>query len=159
MKQFALDYLLNVAIAVILLFSAGNIFDFAKNFYYSNAPISWFYENGGLVVSDVCLGSLEQDVQSVRFVKGTIIGYRAVVIRELGEIENDTFVKIHEERVEPFIEFIPNGVSYRTQRLPFELDEGQYQWLLYPSIIIQGVTRADIPPIESNIFNVVDCEQ
>lgn len=157
MRQFWIDYALNVAIAACILVLASFVIDFGKTTYYTYADITNFYESVEFTVEDVCLGELDQHTQSLRYVRGTVIGYRAIVIRELGKVEDDTFVKIHEERVEPFIEYIPDGISYRVQKLPFELKEGSYQWVLYPTIFIEGVKRTDVPPIESNVFEVIQC--
>lgn len=157
MRQFLIDYALNVIIAGILLALASFLYGQARDFYYAHADLTRFYESVSFTVEDICVGQIDQNVQSVRFVHGTVIGYRAIVIRELGQIEDDTFVKIHEERVEPFIEYIPDGIAYRVQKLPFELSEGSYQWVLYPTIFIEGVKRTDAPPIESNVFQVTNC--
>ena len=154
MKQFLLDYSLNVVIAIILLMGASFLFDTAKALYYTYSPLDSFYERGEFIALDVCVGDENQSIMSTRTVKGTDLGYSAVVTRELFNIAND---KILEETVSPFVDVAGNGKSQRIQRLPTWLPAGEYYWVLYVKLNVYSVTREVIPPLVSTTFRVVEC--
>lgn len=156
MTSFLTDYILNFVLALIVLVFVGSAIDIARHLYVSYAPISYFYVSESLVVDDVCYGDTKQLVTSTRFVHGTDTGYRSVVNKEMFLIDSDSRTKVYEETTEPFIEFVNNGTVTRFQSIPNDLSTGQYQWMLYPTLTINGVPRPT-PVLISNVFSIKDC--
>lgn len=156
MKHFFIDYALNFIVALIVLSFGGFLFDMGKTAYYTYAPLDNFYESIGAHADDACIEVGYHNVESVRFVKQTDVGYPATVIREMFLIKLDDRIKIHEEKAEAFVEVIPDGVSRRQQRLPENIEPGTYQWEIAPTIIINGVER-QAPIIRTNEFEVLHC--
>jgi hypothetical protein len=157
MKTFVRDYLLNVLIATLVLFVGSFGISHVKTLYYTHADVGNFYVRGDLIAEDVCVGNSSHLVMSDREVKGSEIGYSATLIRELVRVENDTFVKVYEESATPFIEK-REGAQARVQQLPASLPIGEYRWNLYLTIDVHGVDRPVIPPLTSNVFEVINCE-
>lgn len=157
MRTFFFDYALNVLIALVILYFGGQLLAFAKNQYYTYAPIENFYESREMYAPDVCLGDKEQTLRSERYIKSDSHGYNAVVVRELFLVGEDKTTKVFDEIAYPFVEKTGNGLVYRVQRLP-DLKLGDYQWVLHVTLKINDVVRDDVPLVVSNVFEVVECE-
>lgn len=154
MKKFVLDYSLNVLVAFIALILISQVFDIAKGLYYSQAPLDNFYQRGDFIALDVCVGDENQSIISSRVVRGTENGYPAVVNRELFTKSGQ---KVYEETATPFVDVAGNGESQRIQRLPTWLAEGEYYWILYIRLNINGAERDVIPPLVSTHFKITNC--
>lgn len=158
MTHFIRDYLLNVAIAMVLLSLGSFMVGEARSLYYQYSDIENFYLRGEFVAFDVCVGDENQSIISGRTVVGTDIGYQAEIYKELLKIEGENKIKVYEESSTPFVEVEGNGGSQRIQRLPTTLEAGAYQWVLYVTLDVYGNDREVIPPLESTIFNVIPCD-
>lgn len=159
MTSFLHNYILNVAIAFIILLLGGFVVDQAKHLYYAYAPIDYFYESGPMTAEDICLGDSTQKITSGRVVRGTDDGWPAIVYRELFLVERGMQTKVFEQVAYPFVEVAGNGESTRFQQIPDFIKVGKYQWVLSVTLVISGVERNDIPLIESNLFSVLDCAE
>ena len=158
MRTFIQDYIINVLVALAVLLIGSYLLNAGQRAYYTHAPIEWFYVSGGMVAEDVCLGDTSQTIVSTRTIYGTDTGYPATVVRELLLVERGIQTKVHDEVAMPFVEQTTNGVTRRKQQLPSWLTVGQYQWFLNVTLTINGVVRNDIDTIESNVFQVTNCD-
>lgn len=159
MKTAIINYGLNFIIVATCLLLTNFMWIISQGLYYKYAPISWFYESVLFQVDDVCVGDTTQNTTSVRLVKATDTGYPANVTRELYLVEDAILNKVFEERVQPFVEVRPDGAGSRVQQIPSFLPVGEYQWTLYITLFIHGQQRTDIPPVTSNTFDVLNCEE
>ena len=155
MKNFIKEYTLNVAIAVVILYFGSFVYAYTKVLFYTYADISNFFLVNSFVAEDVCYGDTKQTLKLDRSVYRNDIGYKAVVIKELGEQTSNGIVKVYDEIVSPFIQASPE-FQILEQSIPV-IQTGTYQWIFYPTLDIGGVQRADVPPIISNYFEVKNC--
>ena len=156
MKVFFLDYILNVSIVLCALVVSGWLYEVGWGFYYQHANISNFYQSSGLLALDVCEGDEHQSVVSDRQVFGTDVGYSADLTKELNWITEAGPIKVYEENKKPFVE--NKEGNQLIQNLPTTLSAGEYEWTFYITLDIYGHDRDVIPPVKSNIFNVLECQ-
>lgn len=147
-----------VVLFILTLAGLNLVMREAAAWYYTHADIERFYIPGPMIAEDACVGSLNHLVTSKRIVRSTDVGWPAEVTKELFRIEDGTFIKVHEERTQPFVEVSGNGHSQRYQSLPEGLPIGNYQWHLAVILSLKGHDRSDIPLIKSNIFKILVCE-
>lgn len=157
MKTFLLEYTANVVFALLILLVGGLFVEQIYGFYYRYAPIDAFYENRQFLALDVCEGDEHQSVLSERYLYGTELGYSAEVSKELLRIESGESIKVWEETTQPFVEVTTTGTVQRIQKLPTDLEAGIYKWVLYITLDVYGNDRQVIPPVESNLFNISNC--
>lgn len=158
MNDFLHNYALNSLIALVILWAGGVIVDDIYRVYYTYTSLDHFFESKSLAALDICAGDEHQSIISERYVYGTKVGYPADVTKELNRLEPQGLVKVYEERTSPFVE-VAVQPTQRVQDIPSDLAPGQYQWILYVTLDINGVKRHVIPPLESNVFSILDCQQ
>ena len=132
--------------------------------YYQNADIEHFLSDVVIVVEDMCATDTEQVWWGTRKV-GSEVGFPANISRELSiklldDEGNVRFSKVAEEGdIDIFID--PTAESSRTQYYDEPLEIGEYQWVIsYSRIMLPyGVTRYDIPPTYTNVFEVRECQE
>lgn len=154
-----LNYGLNTLIALLVLVFGQSVFSVAQSVYYSYMPIETFYENISFFAEDACVGDTSHLVHTMRFVHGTDIGYSGELVREMFLYKDERRIKVLEEHAMPFVEVRQDGLVTRKQYLPTDLEEGSYRWVMYLTLLIHGVQRYDIPAIESNIFQITNCDK
>ena len=156
-KDFTKNYIYNVIFAFILLSTISLFWQTGLNAYYKYAPIETFYQAGLLLAEDVTTCSETQTLISERVVKNTDTGYPAEVIRELSLVTKNGTAEYFKESKNVFVQVDGNGGNTRVQQLPDFLVEGEYFWVIYITLYVNGVERNDVPPLISNIFNVTAC--
>ena len=157
MNKHLLDWILLYVVSVIILATGQFFFHQVAKAYYTYMPIETFYENVSFKADNACIGDSSHLLHSQRFVYGTDVGYGGEVVREMFLIKDGREVKVLEEHAMPFVEVRLDGLVTREQPLPKDLKEGEYQWIMYLTLLVHGVQRSDIPPIESNLFTIKKC--
>jgi len=152
-----LNYILNTFIVFVILLAGHWVFNATQTAYYKLMPISTFYEHESFTADDACIGAKSHLVHAKRFVYGTDIGYGGEIIREMFLFKDGKEIKVLGEHSMPFVEVRNDGLVTRLQPLPTDLEEGEYQWVMYLTLVVHGVLRDDIAPIESNVFKIIPC--
>jgi hypothetical protein len=152
----ALNIAINFIIALALVSVVSAAIPRAERLYYKYADIDNFYVATTIEAPDVCVGDATQRLISDRRVLKTDVGYNAYVVRELFLLGSDTSEEYYKESKDTFIQASTNGSNPRTQHLP-TMKVGQYIWVLYITLYVNGVERNDVPPLLSNTFNVTLC--
>lgn len=126
----------------------------------TNAPVNEYYENFGVVMSDVCYGDVVQGVTTHRVARNTDQGWKGEAVKELFRHDGETIVHISDKTVNTnfFIEVEKNGVHTREAAVPI-VDVGTYHWEIniVNLYLPYGVVRHDVPPIITNTFEVKAC--
>lgn len=148
--------------AMLIPSMLSNSVEAYRKYRYESLPISAFYENLGVISSDVCVGDTEQFTFTERYARRTNNGWRAYTVKELFRHNEDGSIdhlsKYNVSR-EIFVESEKNGISSRSVAMPL-LEAGEYHWEINITDLYLplGVVRDDVPPIITNNFEVKECD-
>lgn len=131
-----------------------------QTYRYETRPISDFYINTGIVMSDICYGDNVQSLTTTRQALGTDLGWQIDVIKTLVRHEPDgTYTEVYNVGVNAFVEASKNGFITREHAIPVR-EVGTYHWELQITKLYlpHSVERLDVPLIRSTDFEIKSCQ-